>query len=147
MSMGICDHSLKWAIFLDGGRDEPVELPLYQVTDDVFIDPDFSDKLSYLLLENPHYYPGNNVTRIVSPEKSEIRGKALFVILCYLKDYTESKSGSMNHYLFGELKNHGFRLIAAADDKLTLERFRFWLRIITMKPSLVKNLVLTHMIQ
>jgi hypothetical protein len=83
----------------------------------------------------------------VSPEEKEIRGKALFVILCYLKEYTERKSGSMNHYLFGELKNHGFRLIAAADNKLTLERFRFWMKIITLKPSLVKNLVLTHMTQ
>ena len=142
--MGICEHSLKWTVFMDAGGDKPVELHLYQVTEDVFVDPEFADKLRYLLLENSHYCPGSNVTRIVSPEKREIKGKALFVILCYLKEYTESKSGSLNHYLFGELKNRGFRLIAAADDKLTLERFRFWMKIITLKPSLVKNLVLTH---
>jgi hypothetical protein len=146
MSTAICDHSLKWAIIMDAG-DKHVELPLYQVTEEVFVDPDFAEKIRYLLMENPQYYPGNNVTRIISPEKKDIKGKALFVILCHLKEYTESKSGSQNHYLFGELKSHGFRLIAAADDKLTVDRFKFWMKIITLKPSLVKNLVLTHMAQ
>jgi len=146
MPTAICEHSLKWTIFIDAG-DKQVELPLYQVTEDVFVDQDFADKLQYLLLEDPHYYPASNVTRIVSPEEKEIKGKALFLILCYLKEYTESKSGSMNHYLFGELKSHGFRLIAAADDKLTVDRFRFWVKIITLKPTLVKNLIITHMAQ
>jgi len=127
--------------------DKQVHLPLYQVTEDILLNPDFADKLRNLILENPHYHPANNVTRILSPEQKEIKGKALFLILCYLKEYTERKSGSQNHYLFGELKSHGFRLIAAADDKLTVDRFRFWIKIITLKPSLVKNLILTHMTQ
>lgn len=144
--MAICEHTLKWTVFMDAAG-KTIQLPLYQVTEDIFLDPDFADKLRYLLLENPHYHPGSNITRILSPEKKEIKGKALFLILCYLTEYTERKSGTQNHYLFGERKNHGFRLIAAADDKLTVDRFRFWLKIITLKPSLVKNLVLTHMAQ
>ncbi|OGD44635.1 hypothetical protein A3K69_01430 [Candidatus Bathyarchaeota archaeon RBG_16_57_9] len=145
MSEGICDPSLVWTIFMDTGREREVELPLFQVTEDVFVDPDFSEQIRYLLMENPHYIPGGNVKRVLSPERREISGKALFLVICFLKEYAERKSGARNYYLFGELKNHGFRLIAAADDSLTVERFKFFMKIITMKPSLVKSLVLTPM--
>jgi len=144
MSAGICDSSLKWTIYMDVGRNKEAELPLFQVTEDVFVDESFAEKMRYLLVENPQYLPGANVKRILSPENKEISGKALFVVVCFLKEYAEHKSGAHNHYLFGELKSHGFRLIAAADYGLTLERFKFFMRIITLKPTLVKNLVLTH---
>jgi len=144
MSAGICDPNLRWTIYMDVGRDREAELPLFQVTEDVFVDKDFAEQMRYLLVENPQYLPGANVKRIVSPENEEISGKALFVVVCFLKEYAEHKSGSHNHYLFGELKSHGFRLIAAADYGLTIERFKFFMKIITLKPTLVKNLVLTH---
>jgi len=147
MSTSICEHGLEWDVFMDAGSSKTARLTLYQVTEDVFVDPVFSEKIRYLLLENPHYHPGSNIIRILSPEKKEVRGKALFLVICILKDYPESKLGSLNHYLFGELKSQGFRLIAAADDKLTVEQFRFWMKIITLKPSLVKNLIITHMVQ
>lgn len=132
---------------MGSGVNKTVELTLYQVADDVFVDPDFANKLQYLLLENPQYYPGRNVTRILTPEHEEVKGKALFVIISYLREYTESKLGSSHHYLFGEMENHSFRLVAAANSKLTADQFRIWIKIITLKPSLVKNLVLTHMAQ
>jgi hypothetical protein len=145
MSLGICDNSLKWTVFMRREANKTIELPLYQVAEEVLVGPDFADKLKYLILENPHYYAGRNVTRIVTPEQEEVKGKALFVIISYLREYTESKLGSSHHYLFGELRNHGFRLIAAANDGLTADQFRIWTRIIALKPNLVKKLVLTQM--
>ena len=147
MSEAICDSKHVWRVFMGTSEDKEVELPLFQVTQDVFVDPDFADQMRYLLMENPHYIPGRNVKRILSPERQEISGKALFVVICFLKEYAERKSGARNYYLFGEMKSHGFRLIAAADDNLTAERFRFFMKIVTLKPSLVKSLVLTHMPQ
>ena len=147
MSTAICDSSLKWTIYMDVGQGKETELPLFQVIEDVFIDKSFAEKMKYLLIENSQYIPGANVKRILSPENKEISGKALFLVVCFLKEYAESKSGAHNHYLFGELKSHGFRLIAAADCDLTLERFKFFMKIITLKPTLVKNLVLTHLSQ
>lgn len=147
MSEAICDSKHVWRVFMGTGGDKEVELPLFQVTGDVFVGPDFADQMRYLLMENPHYIPGRNVKRILSPESREISGKALFVVICFLKEYAEKKSGARNYYLFGEMKSHGFRLIAAADQGLTAERFRFFMKIVTLKPSLVKSLVLTHMPQ
>lgn len=129
---------------MDVGGDEEAVLPLFQVTQDMFVEPEFSDKIRQLLLENPHYLPGANVTRIVTPEMHNVVNKALFLMICFLKEYTEDMTGGLNHYLFGEMRDQRFRLVAAADKELTNERFKFFMRVVTRKPELVKNLVLTH---
>ncbi|MCW4050783.1 MAG: hypothetical protein NWE89_13715 [Candidatus Bathyarchaeota archaeon] len=144
MSEYIVDTNLQWTIHMDVGGEKDAELPLFQVTHDIEIEPGFAEKIKYLILENPHYYPGENVTHIFSPEKDECVGKALFMVICFLKEYAEKKTGSLNHFMFGELKSEGFKLIAAADKELTVGRFKFFMNIITRKPELVKNLVLTH---
>lgn len=147
MSKAIVDTDHAWTVLMDVGAKKEVELPLFQVTRDVFLEADFADKIKQLMLENTHYLPGNNVTSIKSPEHRDILGKALFVIVCFLKDYAEGMTGSLNHFLFGEMRDHRYRLIAAADRELTSERFKFFMRVITRKPELVKNLVLTHQTQ
>lgn len=147
MSEAIVDTDHAWTVLMDVGAKKEVKLPLFQVTKDVFLESDFADKIKQLMLENKHYLPGNNVTSIESPEHREILGKALFVVVCFLKEYAEDMTGSLNHFLFGEMKDHRYRLIAAADRELTSERFKFFMRVITRKPELVKNLVLTHQTQ
>ncbi len=147
MSEAIVDTDHAWTVLMDVGAKKEVELPLFQVTKDVFLESDFADKIKQLMLENKHYLPGNNVTSIESPEHREILGKALFVVVCFLKEYAEDMTGSLNHFLFGEMKDHRYRLIAAADRELTSERFKFFMRVITRKPELVKNLVLIHQTQ
>jgi len=147
MSKAIVDTDHAWTVLMNVGAKKEVELPLFQVTKDVFVEADFADKIKQLMLENTHYLPGNNVTSIKSPEHRDILGKALFVIVCFLKDYAEGMTGSLNHFLFGEMRDHRYRLIAAADRELTSERFKFFMRVITRKPELVKNLVLTHQTQ
>jgi len=147
MSKAIIDTDHVWTVLMDVGAKKMVELPLFQVTRDIFVDADFADKIKQLMLENAHYLPGNNVVSIESPEHHKILGKALFVIVCFLKDYTESMTGSLNHFLFGEMRDQRYRLIAAADRELTKDRFKFFMRIITRKPELVNNLVLTHQTQ
>ena len=147
MSKAIIDTDHVWTVLMDVGAKNMVELPLFQVTRDVFVDADFADRIKQLMLENTHYLPGNNVTSIESPEQQKILGKALFVIVCFLKDYTEVMTGSLNHFLFGEMRDQRYRLIAAADRELTKERFKFFMRVITRKPELVNNLVLTHQTQ
>ena len=147
MSKAIVDTDHAWTVLMDVGAKKEVELPLFQVTKDIFVEADFADKIKQLMLENTHYLPGNNVTSIESPEHRDILGKALFVIVCFLKDYAEGMTGSLNHFLFGEMRDHRYRLIAAADRELTSERFKFFMRVITRKPELVKNLVLTHQTQ
>jgi len=144
MSEAIVDTDHVWTVLMDVDAKKEVELPLFQVTRDVFVDADFADKIRQLMLENPHYLPGNNVTSIESPENQKILGKALFVIICFLKDYAEGMTGSLNHFLFGEMRDQRYRLIAAADRELTKDRFKFFMRVITRKPELVNNLVLTH---
>lgn len=147
MSKAIVDTDHAWTVLMNVGAKKDVELPLFQVTKDVFVEADFADKIKQLILENTHYLPGNNVTSIKSPEHRDILGKALFVIVCFLKDYAENMTGSLNHFLFGEMRDHRYRLIAAADRELTSERFKFFMRVITRKPELVKSLVLTHQTQ
>lgn len=147
MSKVIVDTDHVWTVLMDVGAKREVELPLFQVTMDVFVDADFADKIKQLMLENDHYLPGKNVTSIESPQHREIHGKALFVVVCFLKEYAEDMTGSLNHFLFGEMRDHRYRLIAAADRELTSERFKFFMRVITRKPELVKNLVLTHQTQ
>jgi len=147
MSKAIIDTDHVWTVLMDVGAKKMVELPLFQVTRDIFVDADFADKIKQLMLENAHYLPGNNVVSIESPEHHKILGKALFVIVCFLKDYTESMTGSLNHFLFGEMRDQRYRLIAAADRELTKDRFKFFMRVITRKPELVNNLVLTHQTQ
>ena len=144
MSEAIVDTDHVWTVLMDVDAKKEVELPLFQVTRDVFVDADFADKIRQLMLENPHYLPGNNVTSIESPENQNILGKALFVIICFLKDYAEGMTGSLNHFLFGEMRDQRYRLIAAADRELSKDRFKFFMRVITRKPELVNNLVLTH---
>jgi len=144
MSEAIVDTDHVWTVLMDVDAKKEVELPLFQVTRDVFVDADFADKIRQLMLENPHYLPGNNVTSIESPENQKILGKALFVIICFLKDYAEGMTGSLNHFLFGEMRDQRYRLIAAADRELSKDRFKFFMRVITRKPELVNNLVLTH---
>jgi len=147
MPEAIVDTDHAWTVAMDVGAKKEGELPLFQVTKDIFVEADFADKIKQLMLENTHYLPENNVTSIESPEHRKILGKALFVIICFLKDYTEDMTGSLNHFLFGEMRNHRYRLIAAADRELTRERFKFFMRVITRRPELVKNLVLTHQTQ
>jgi hypothetical protein len=142
--MAIVDTDHVWKVSMKVSTKKEVELPLFQVTKDIFVEADFADKIKQLMLENTHYLPGNNVTSIESPEHNRILGKALFVIICFLKEYTENMTGSLNHFLFGEMRDHRYRLIAAADRELTSERFKLFMRVITRKPELVKNLVLTH---
>ncbi len=144
MSGVIVDTSHVWKVLMDVGAKRNVELPLFQVTKDVFVEAGFADQIKVLMMENDHYLPGKNVTSIESPQKRRILGKALFVIVCFLKDYAENMTGSLNHFLFGEMRDHRYRLIAAADKELTNERFKFFMRVITRKPELVHNLVLTH---
>jgi hypothetical protein len=144
MSVAIVDTDHVWRVLMNVGAKKEVELPLFQVTKDIFVEDDFADKIKQLMLENTHYLPGNNVTSIESPEHHKILGKALFVIICFLKEYAENMTGSLNHFLFGEMKDHRYRLIAAADRELTSERFKLFMRVITRKPELVRNLVLTH---
>jgi hypothetical protein len=144
MSRVIVDTRHVWKVLMDVGAKRNVELPLFQVTKDVFVEAGFADQIKALMLENDHYLPGDNVTSIESPQKRRILGKALFVVVCFLKDYAENMTGSLNHFLFGEMKDHRYRLIAAADKELTNERFKFFMRVITRKPELVQNLVLTH---
>ena len=144
MSGVIVDTGYVWKVLMDVGARKNVELPLFQVTRDVFVEAGFADEIRALMLENDHYLPGNNVTSIESPQKRKIMGKALFVLVCFLKEYAENMTGSLNHFLFGEMRDHRYRLIAAADRELTDERFKFFMRVITRKPELVKNLVLTH---
>lgn len=79
----------------------------------------------------------------MAPDNQDHSEKALFLILCFLKEYPEKKNGALDHYLLAELKSDGFKLVAASDKKLTEERFKFFVNIITRKPGLVKNLVLT----
>lgn len=147
MSEAIVDTDHIWTVLMDVGAKKEVELPLFQVTRDVFVDADFADKIKQLMFENTHYLPGNNVKSIESPEHRKILGKALFVIVCFLKDYAEGMTGSLNHFLLGEMKDQRYRLIAAADRELTKERFKFFMRVITRKPELVNSLVLTHQTQ
>jgi hypothetical protein len=147
MSGVIVDTDHVWTVLMDVGGKKEVELPLFQVTTDVFVEASFADKIRQLMLEYDHYLPGNNVTSIESPQSRKILGKALFVVVCFLKDYAEDMTGSLNHFLFGEMRDHRYRLIAAADRGLTSERFKFFMRVITRKPELVKNLVLTHQTQ
>ncbi len=147
MSKAIVDTDYAWTVSMDVGAKKEMEIPLFQVTRDIFVEADFADKIKQLILENTHYLPGNNVTSIESPEHHKILGKALFVIVCFLKEYAEEMTGSLNHFLFGEMRDHRYRLIAAADRELTRERFKFFMRVITRKPELVKNLVLTHQTQ
>ncbi len=144
MSGVIVDTGHVWKVLMDVGTKKNVELPLFQVTKNVFVEAGFADQIKALMLENDHYLPGNNVTSIESPQKRKILGKALFVVVCFLKDYAENMTGSLNHFLFGEMRDHRYRLIAAADKELTNERFKFFMRVITRKPELVQNLVLTH---
>ena len=147
MSEAIVDTDHIWTVLMDVGAKKEVELPLFQVTRDVFVDADFADKIKQLMFENTHYLPGNNVKSIESPEHRKILGKALFVIVCFLKDYAEGMTGSLNHFLLGEMKDQRYRLIAAADREFTKERFKFFMRVITRKPELVNSLVLTHQTQ
>lgn len=144
MSGTIVDERHVWKVCMDAGARRKVELLLFQVNKEIFVEAGFADKIKSLMLENEHYLPGKNVTKIESPQKRSIQGKALFVVVCFLKDYAEEMTGSLNHFLFGETRDHRYRLIAAADKKLTDERFKFFMRVITRKPELVKNLVLTH---
>jgi hypothetical protein len=144
MSGVIVDTGHIWKVLMDVGAKKNVELPLFQVTRDVFVDAGFADKIRQLMLEYDHYLPGNNVASIESPQNQMILGKALFVVVCFLKEYAENMTGSVNHFLFGEMRDHRYRLIAAADKELTNERFKFFMRVITRKPELVQNLVLTH---
>lgn len=144
MSGVIVDTGHVWKVLMDIGAKKNVELPLFQVTRDVYVEAGFADDIRALMLENDHYLPGKNVTSIESPQKRMILGKALFVVVCFLKEYAENMTGSLNHFLFGEMRDHRYRLIAAADKELTNERFKFFMRVITRKPELVKNLVLTH---
>ena len=144
MSGVIVDTGHVWKVLMDVGAKKKVELPLFQVTRDIYLDAGFADEIKALMLENEHYLPGNNVATIESPDKRRILGKALFVVVCFLKEYTENMTGFLNHFLFGEMRDHRYRLIAAADKGLTNERFKFFMRVITRKPELVQNLVLTH---
>jgi hypothetical protein len=144
MPKAIVDTDHVWTVSMDVGSKKMVELTLFQVTKDVFVEADFADKIRQLMLENNHYLPGNNVKSIESPEHQKVLGKALFVMICFLKDYAEGMTGSLNHFLFGEMRDQRYRLIAAADRELTNDRFKFFMRVITRKPELVNNLVLTH---
>ena len=144
MSEIIVDTGHVWKILMEVGAMKNVELPLFQVTKDIFVEADFANDIKALMLENTHYLPGSNVSSIESPQKKKILGKALFVVVCFLKEYTENMTGSLNHFLFGEMRDHRYRLIAAADKELTNDRFKFVMRVITRKPELVRNLVLTH---
>jgi len=139
----VVDESLKWVVKMDVGGDSDAELPLFQITQDVPIDPSFPRKIRQLMLDNEHYLPGENVVGIIAPGNLDMKEKPLFLIICFLKEYPESTTGPLNHYLLSEVAD-GIKLVAAADKELTPERFRFFMQMVTKKPELVKNLIVTH---
>jgi hypothetical protein len=139
----VVDESLKWVVKMDVGGDSDAELPLYQITQDVPIDPSFPQKIRQLMLDHEHYLPGENVVGIIAPGNLDMKEKPLFLIICFLKEYPENTTGPLNHYLLSEVAD-GIKLVAAADKELTPERFRFFMQMVTKKPELVKNLVVTH---
>jgi len=137
----IVNTRLVWNVKMDVGDDKEVKLPLYQVKDEVTVGPEFTDQLRGLLMENEDYLIAQNITSINTPEGIDCTKKAVFLIICFLKEYPQKKVGNLNHYLFGELKTDGYRLLAAADKNLSARNFRFLLKIITNKPELVNKLV------
>ena len=144
MSGLVVDAGQKWTVVIEVGEDKKTELLLYQVTQDIYVEAGFSDRIRQLILENQHYLPGANVTSILTPEREDCVDKALFLVICFLKDYAKELAGTPNHYLLGEMRDKRFRLVAAADKGLTNERFKFFMKVITRKPELVRNLVLAH---
>ena len=137
----IVNPRLVWDVKMDVGDDKEVKLSLYQVYDEVTLGPEFTDQLKALLMENKDYLIAQNITSINTPEGIDCTKKAVFLLICFLKDYPQEKVGNLNHYLFGELKTDGYRLLAAADKNLNARNFRFLMQIIINKPELVNKLV------
>jgi hypothetical protein len=137
----IVNTRLVWNVKMDVSDDKEVKLPLYQVKEKVTVGPEFADQLKSLLMENDDYLIAQNITSINTPEGIDCTKKAIFLIICFLKEYPQEKVGNLNHYLFGELKTDGYRLLAAADKNLSARNFRFLMKIITNKPELVNKLV------
>lgn len=137
----IVNTRLVWNVKMDVSDDKEVKLPLYQVKEEVTVGPEFADQLKSLLMENDDYLIAQNITSINTPEGIDCTKKAIFLIICFLKEYPQEKVGNLNHYLFGELKTDGYRLLAAADKNLSARNFRFLMKIITNKPELVNKLV------
>ena len=142
----IVNTRLVWNVKMDVGDEKEVKLPLYQVKEEVTVGPEFTDQLRGLLIENEDYLITQNITSINTPEGIDCTKKAVFLIICFLKEYPQEKVGNLNHYLFGELKTAGYRLLAAADKNLSARNFRFLMKIITKKPELVNKLVFSSAI-